>query len=350
MVRTEDIVLYARCEMRAEIVGYLKHQGWITSTDPEQIAHDIEQAKKSPKRKQQGTKEERLLRLAKVAVVYTFDFNITERNAAGGGAGFQLPWLANALDVGASGAIDLTRQGLREFGTEDRWGGLISNPAICNEQEANWRRPENIIHPLTGSIGIDRVARTFIKIDTQGGARDNFVDTLTFTTQANGSADAGLKLAPVPDQFRLASATFAVSASRIDIHKLTISLTFPRKDEPDPNEGVVRKDGDLNAPFTRPAEWRARYNLCVADARARENAFKKLRLEAPEVYCIRYADAFSPQTGLRAEQPQVVLQVAPQVVKPALQKNKPEGGGEGGGASILMLPSSRPLVRPNYTR
>src|SRR5262249_8291154 len=49
-------------------------------------------------------------------------------------------------------------------------------------------------------------------------------------------------------------------------------------------------------------EWRARYNLCVADARQREDAFKALRFEAPEVYCITYADAFAPKTGEETRQ------------------------------------------------
>jgi hypothetical protein len=51
---------------------------------------------------------------------------------------------------------------------------------------------------------------------------------------------------------------------------------------------------DLNVPFDRPPDWQARYNPCVADARARENSFKLWRLEAPEVYCIAYADNFAP--------------------------------------------------------
>src|SRR5262249_30034238 len=56
--------------------------------------------------------------------------------------------------------------------------------------------------------------------------------------------------------------------------------------------GADRFDGELDSPFDRPADWRARYNLCVADARGREDALKQLRLTAPEIYCIQYADAF----------------------------------------------------------
>src|SRR5947209_8963204 len=221
---------------------------------------------------------------------------MNQTNKAGADAGLRLPGLTSVLDVGATGGLDLTRQGQRVFGTEDTWEEMMTRPRLCPEPGLPQRLPGNFIYPLTGSIGVGRVVTTFIDIDEQGGAKDHFVDTLTFTTQASGGADATLKLDPVPNQFRLISATASASASRLDIHKLTLSLAFPQVDPPPSGgiKGVTRRDGDLNGPFSRPAPWRARYNLCVQDARTRENAFRILRLEAPEVYCIRYADAFSP--------------------------------------------------------
>jgi hypothetical protein len=242
-------------------------------------------------------------------VVYSFDFNITENNKASAGAGFRLPSLTSTLDVGGTAGLDVTRIGSRVFGTEDDWDDLITNSSLCAERA--WQRPANIFYPLTGSIGVDRltgsigvgrVVETFIDIDRQGGAKDNFVDTLTFTTSVGGDANASIKLDPVPNQFRLVSATAAIGASRLDVHKLTISLAFPQPDVPKGGiKGVTRFDGDLNAPFARPAPWRARYNLCVQDARTRETAFKQLRLTDPVVYCIAYADEFAPKYGLGAE-------------------------------------------------
>lgn len=319
LFRTEDIVRYARCEMKfairedmATFGSHVKGEQLIPlEWDESRIEKEIDAAIGRLKHNKPKKTDETLVRLVRVAAVYTFDFNITEHNTTGGGAGFKMPWAANMLDVGASAALDLTRQGLRVIGTEDTWGGLITNRDICKHVSPG--RPINLIHPLTGSIGVEAVVKTFLDIEKQRGAKDNFVDTLTFTTQASGAADASVKLEPVPNQFRVVSASFGLSASRVDIHKLTISLTFPRKGDPQPITDVKRSDGDLNAPFTRPAEWRARYNLCVADARARENAFRMLRLEAPEVYCVKYADAFSPQTGLLAQQPIIVQMEQTQV-------------------------------------
>ena len=307
---TEDIVRHGRCEVRDAVLSHLiQHNIILEHFTTKQIKDKIEATKTKAKNfpKTLIDEEKHLLRLIRVAIVYSYDFNIVENNKAGADAGFRLPGLTNVLDVGAVGSLDLTRQGSRVFGTQDDWGDLITKEQLCNGIAP---RSGNFVHPVIGSIGIGRIVATFIDIDGQGGAKDNFVDTLTFTTLASGSANASFKLNPVPTQLRPVSATAAIGASRLDIHKLTVSLAFPQS----PRGGisdVTRFDGDLNAPFTRPADWRARYNLCVADARAKETSFKMLRLEAPEVYCVRYADAFSPRVQVLVEKlPRARIQVS----------------------------------------
>jgi hypothetical protein len=320
-LRTENIVLYGRCEVRSVLFDHLTRRGVI----PPEIVYldgenkvfqsdwhkllqaDIKKAKEFEKSRKEAVTDEQkrlryLARLIRVAIAYTFDFHITEHNSAGGSAGFRMPWAAtNVLDVGAAGAIDLTRVGSRVFSTEDSWEDYLVGDVFKNCDNVPWdQRSRTFLYPLTGTIGVGEVVRTFIDIEGQGGAKDNFVDTLTFTTDIGGGVDAAVKIAPVPSQFRLVSATASVAASRVDIHKLTVSLAFP-SDRPTPRAitGVDRIDGDLNAPFERPPVWRARYNLCVQDARVRETAFKALRLTDPIVYCIGYADQFAPKYGRR---------------------------------------------------
>ncbi|CCE07441.1 hypothetical protein BRAS3843_2120008 [Bradyrhizobium sp. STM 3843] len=313
-----------------------------------QIEATKNKAKKAPKSLTDN--ETQLLRLTKVAVVYSFDFNITENNKASAGAGFRLPWLANTLDVGGTAALDLTRIGSRVFGTEDSWDELITKSSLCDKWP--WQRPANILYPLTGpigfdplygSIGVGRVVETFIDIDLQGGAKDNFVDTLTFTTSVSGDANASVKLDPVPNQFRPVSATADLGASRLDVHKLTISLAFPQPDAPKGGiAGVTRVDGDLNAPFERPAAWRARYNLCVQDARTRETAFKQLRLTDPVVYCISYADEFAPKYGREPEKQTVVT-----TTTTTRKSEAPGGAAESEGQEKTVTTTTTPRVRPN---
>jgi hypothetical protein len=346
---TEQIVRYARCEMRSAILDYMRYKEIISSTaDETEIAKRLSKARKDLRGGKLADEDKPLLRLAKVAVVYSFDFNITEHNKTSADAGFRLPGLTNVLDVGATGTLDLTRQGSRVFSSQDSWDALITDPGMCNPY--HWQRSEHFVYPLTGSVGVGRVVKTFIDIDEQGGAKDNFVDTLTFTTDVSGGVDAAIKLDPVPQQFRPVSGAVGLSASRLDIHKLTISLVFPQPDGPPAGgvSGITRVDGDLNAPFTRPALWRARYNLCVQDARTRENAFRILRLEAPEVYCIRYADAFAPSQPPAAE----VVRVQLQGPGPRSSSVAPAPGGASGapapaqpsGAPAPAQPSGRPAT------
>lgn len=310
---TELIVLYTRCEVRTGILGHMKAKGWITGlTNDSEISSLIKAAKDKEKThpKKLTDKDNTILRLTKVAIDYSFDFNITESNKNSAGVGFKIPGLTHTLDAGATAALDLTRVGSRVFGTEDNWGELISNETLC--KRAREPRGGNILYPITGSLGVDRLVETFIDIEEQGGAKDSFVDTLTFTTSVSGDANASLKINPVSNRFRLISATADIGASRLDVHKLTLSIAFPKEDAPNPNKGVKRKDGDLNAPdsadspFQRPPAWRARYNLCVQDGRTREAGFKQLRLTDPLVYCIAYADQFAPQLGPPSKKQPVV--------------------------------------------
>jgi hypothetical protein len=306
---TEEIVRHARCEIRSEVLGYLIHNEFIapSATDKDIAAFAatvIKIRNKLKNRLKLSDKESYLLGLMDVAAVYSFDFNITERNNANGDAGFSLPFtVPKVLKGDASASIDLTRLGSRIFATGDHWGELIARPALCADIRP---RPGNFAYPLDGSIGVGRAVRTFIDISNQGGdlggqaAKDSFVDTLTFTTNVSASANASITLAAVPHSFRLVSASAGLGGSRIDIHKMTLSLAFPQAPSPPPIPAITGakfEPGYLNAPFARPPLWRARYNLCVQDGRQREDKFQRLRHEAPEVYCITFADAFEPKPG-----------------------------------------------------
>jgi hypothetical protein len=346
--KTEQIVRYARCEMRANVIEYMLEEGLIDlPASPARIAAQIAWAggkKIAPPKVLTPAQKELLLKLARVAVVYSFDFDIRERNGTSASAAFKLPWLtSNVLDVNASAALDLTRQGHRVFTSEDTWDDLLANPKRCTREFEQPANPANFVYPLTGSIGVGRVVRTFIDIEQQGGAKDSFVDTLTFTTEAAGAADAALKLAPVPDQFRPVAASAAIGASRLDIHRLTLSLVFPRTVVPAGGiDGVVRAPGDLNAPFERPPAWRARYNLCVQDARTRENTFRQLRLTDPIVYCITYADEFAPADADRT----VAVRVSRAVPVTAAPGAARSLGAPGESAAPRTVIEQRTITRP----
>jgi hypothetical protein len=349
---TQQIVRYGRCEVRSAILAHMIDRAMITelsTTDDIKSLIDATRKKEKKHPKELTKIDTELLRLTKVAMVYAFDFNIAENNKASAGAGFRLPSLTNTLDVGGTAGLDLTRVGSRVFGTQDSWDDLVVNDELCK----NWPgpRPANGLYPLTGSIGVGRLVDTFIDIDLQGGAKDRFVDTLAFSTSVSGDANASIKLDPVPNQFRLVSATAGVGASRVDVHKLTISLAFPQADAPPSGGilGVTRFNGDLNAPFERPAPWRARYNLCVQDGRTREAAFQQLRLTDPVVYCIAYADQFVPKYGRAGEKQTVVTTTTTTRRSDAPDAPDAPGGAKDSGAAETSVTTTTapPRVRPN---
>jgi hypothetical protein len=290
-ISTEDIVRHARCEIRSEIIGYLIERGAIapSATDRE-MAAVVEKIK--------SDKYSFPALLMSVGSAYKFNFNILEHNNAHGNATFSLPFTVPKVLTGDSSAkLDLMRVGSRIFETGDHWDDLLSNDRRCAGVRP---RPGNIVYPLDGSIGVGRAVRTFIDIVDQGGAaKDSFVDTLTFTTTVSADANASIALAPVPHSFRIVSASASLMGSRTDTHTLTLSFAFPHP--LDPPASLARAGFKFtHAPFQRPPQWRARYNLCVSDGRQREDAVKLVRLEAPEVYCITFADHFEPKPGQQA--------------------------------------------------
>ena len=296
-IPTEEIVRHARCEIRSEIIAYLIEQDVVapSATDKE-IAAAVEKIKKN--------KNSFLAMLVGVGSAYTFTFEIDEENNADGNAKFSLPFTGPVHGGEAKASLNLKRKGKREFETGDTWDDLLINHARCSGVRP---QPGNIVYPLGGSIGVGRAVRTFIDILDQAGklggakweAEDSFVDTLTFTTEVKAGAAASITLAPVPHSFRLLSGSAGLSGSRKDKHMLKLSLAFPHPLDP-PVSLANTGAKFVHSPFQRPPQWRARYNLCVQDGRQREDAVKLVRLEAPEVYCITFADAFEPKPGLAA--------------------------------------------------
>ena len=183
----------------------------------------------------------------------------------------------------------------RPIGGRRPWCGK----SVRTGSHARGRQRSAAAPAITGSIGLRKVVETFVEISEQGGAKDSFVDTLTFTTEVGGSLNPSVKLNPVPNSFRLVSANATLAADRKDVHRVVISLVFPQPKSKDTPEDKRRKrqkqfaESGLEPPYELNPVWRARYNICVADARNREDTFKTLRLSPPEVYCLTYADAFA---------------------------------------------------------
>lgn len=305
-IPTEEIVRSARCEMRLgvldEVQKRLREDAGI-SVDVRTL--QTQEGRASVASKAPSAVESFLESYGKVGVAYDFEFNITEHNHAEAGIGFKLPYTSPAaLDVGASASLNKIRTGNRTFSSQETFGEMIKRQDWCKDFKV---RDKNLIYPITGSIGLRSVVKTFVAIGDQGGGKESFVDTLSFTTTITASITPTVKLNAVSNSFRLVSATGNLSADRTDFHKVKISLAFPTRERPKKEEKPKPApsfpddpNGPEIAPYAYNPVWRARYNICVSDARDREDAYKTLRHSPPEVYCIKYADAFVP-TGIFRE-------------------------------------------------
>ena len=247
------------------------------------------------------------------AIAYDFDFEITETNQASSSVAFKLPFTSlTVLDAGAAGSLTKSRVGKRTFKSQHTFTELLNDHDWCDSPEyfgvksRHLPRSKNLMYPISGSIGLAEVVETFMKLSEQGGGKENFVDALTFMTSIGGSVNAGIKLNPVTDRFRLVSANAELSGGRIDVHKVTVSLAFPlAKSRREHQERLRERSRRILDPEVGTPLWRARYNICVADARSREDKFERLRDSPPEVYCIDYANVFS---RLSASEPSSTLE------------------------------------------
>lgn len=323
-IPTEAIVAAARCELRAGLVHQV--EVWFADEDPSvkridpNTVGDPENLKRLKKLYPKAAKESSWDEYMDIAIAYEWSFDITETNQADASVGFRLPLLnpTGTFDLNAGGNANATRQAKRTFKNQDKFSSLLTKDwyNFCNDIDRSVEyfpntprrsppfepQPERLAYPITGTIGLARAVTTFLKIAVQEGALDTFTDELTFTTTFDGKVGGAVTLAPVPKEFRLVSATANLAGSRLDIHKVKISMAFPkaRVTQKSEKQKVDELLKDVVGGYELNSQWRAAYTLCVVDARSREDDFKNLRLEPPEVSCLASTDAFYPRGNGRS--------------------------------------------------
>jgi len=156
------------------------------------------------------------------SIVYNFSFNINEHNDAGGGFTLFEPFKkGGAFSLTAGAESKRIRDGYRNFELLDSFDDL-RKMNCTRDREVNW------VYPLTGDVGMYDTVATFIRLqqaDNPGGTRIfTFADTLTYTTTFTGGVSSTLTLAPVTDQLRVTAANAALTGSRMDKHKVVVTM------------------------------------------------------------------------------------------------------------------------------
>lgn len=315
-IPTEAIVAAARCELRLGLVHQVEvwfadEEPPVTGFDPNTVG-DKDVLKLMKKRFPKIDLEGDWQQYMDIAIAYDWTFDITETNHADAGVGFRMPLLnpTGIFDLNAGGNANATRKAIRTFKNQDKFKDLLTAKRwkFCNDINRSVEhfpntptggppfvpQPERGLYPITGSIGLARAVTSFLKISVQEGALDTFTDELTFTTALDGRVGGAVTLAPVPKEFRLVNASANLAGSRVDMHKVKISMAFPRArlTQKQKIDNVLK---DVAGGYELNPQWRAAYALCVVDARSREDEFKKLRLDPPEVTCIKSTDTFYPR-------------------------------------------------------
>ena len=227
---------------------------------------------------------------------YQFEFAINETNNALGRADFKLPFTNGLLNLGFGGSLKNVRDGKRVLEMNETFSELTF--LRCGEKfhflsidEEYKPSQKNIIYPLTGSVSMGEIIDTFLDLGALGGGKgETFSDTLIFTTTRmfDIGANVGKTSFPV-DKLSLFTAGASVDTTRIDKHKVTITLAFPLTD----NRKAQKEQQLVNTRSRANIEARTAYLValqsCIQNAESREDEAGGLRLAAPEQYCPNYA-------------------------------------------------------------
>ena len=208
------------------------------------------------------------------AVALEFKFDITETNDNSVAANFRNPFTDGLFTLGLSAGKKLERENTRVFKTADTFLELYEeiNPAFCASLE---RGGPNMIYPITGTIGIEEVFDTFIKLvdrlidpNSPGGV-EKYSDQLMFTTRFTGTATPKIELDPIPaNRFRLADASATLSATRNDLHQVTIAVDMGKR-----VTSLAQARGLAGIAVRRSAARAKERALILLDQRKTENFF-----------------------------------------------------------------------------
>jgi hypothetical protein len=123
-----------------------------------------------------------------VSVAFEWMFDISETNQVDGDIGFRLPFInpTGTLDVGAAGKVNTIRRGVRTFKNQETFRNMLTKDwkKICTDRDNSGDEmpigpipaPKRGLYPITGSIGLEKVVKTFLSIASWEDALDTFVD------------------------------------------------------------------------------------------------------------------------------------------------------------------------------
>lgn len=212
-----------------------------------------------------------IVKYERAAITYDFTFDITEQNTVAAEVDFVNLLSHGIFNMPSRGTNDLQRQTVRLFRVNDTFGELIQFPSSrCTEDGS----PENLIYPVSGSIGLGEMIETFVDLNEYQkltGAKDTdtvptMTDTFNFQTTISGSVAPQVTLIPLNHLFHVSGASLTASALRKDIHKVIVAMSLPPLKKPQPAPAVTGFLGIGPGPAQRAATSIERNNNAIDDA------------------------------------------------------------------------------------
>jgi hypothetical protein len=277
MKTTPSIILAVRCEARAELYAQVQRllresqSPIVQRMRPEDVVKQLAKIQKEDRMVADLVKT-----YAGVAIGYHFFFDITEDNKNSATADFSMPIpKAGFVKLGATGRADLTREAMRTVEIVEH----LQDLAALNNCSAISLSSGNLVYPLTGSIGMREIIRTFLRLsEANPGANgrngdQSFSDTLDFVTTISVGATPSITIAKVSKDFHLVDASGTFSSDRTDHHRLIVAMKFPER------------DALLTPDVLAETRRKAAEELCIQRTLVREETFGIFRANAPERYC-----------------------------------------------------------------
>jgi hypothetical protein len=213
-VPTSAIVARIRCEVQEGLKSY-------ASAEPE-IRRYVDQLIK-------GT-----------TIGYEFLFTISETNAAAEGQLIftENRFLGSTFTLELNPSATLQRTNTRAFLVLEELAKVGTADCSPEASSANWA------YPITGATGMAEVIRSYIRLQLLSGlAKDPvdkgtidqvvdqvvFSDALTYKTNLTAGVNPELTLGAGAGSFRLTKASLTGTASRDDLHQVTVALSFDAK-------------------------------------------------------------------------------------------------------------------------
>jgi DNA-binding cell septation regulator SpoVG len=274
-LRTSEIVHHIRCEARTAIkraiIDYFRKVNLTNFVDLlQQNVVPLEQLDLHL-RELPADVRANIVKYERAAITYDFTFDITEQNTIAAEVDFVNLLSHGTFTMPSKGTNDLQRQTVRLFRVNDSFGELIQLPSRrCTDDGS----PENLIYPVSGSIGLGEMIETFVDLNEfqrLTGAKDTdtvptMTDTFNFQTTISGSVAPQVTVTPLNHLFRVSGASLTASALRKDIHKVIVAMSLPPLKQNQPAAAVHGFLGTGSAPAQRPATAIERNNNAIDDA------------------------------------------------------------------------------------